>query len=196
MSELPRIIGICGDIGSGKDSVANHLVQAHGYNRTSFAAKLKRVVLDVFGLKPHQVDGTQEQKAAPIPHVVDASGEPRTGRSLLEWLGTEGFRTMDPDVWVKYAMRQVDQRQHARWVFPDVRFRNEFAAIRARGGLVWEVVKVGGPDHGRRDHRSDQEWRSTPRDNIVAAQAGDMQGLCRAVDLALVEGRMHPELRG
>ncbi len=190
----PRIIGLCGDIGSGKDTVAEHLVQMHGYTRLGFADKLKQVAADVYGLD-RQVWGSQEDKAAPIPHVLDASGEPRTARSILEWLGTEGFRTISPDTWTNYAMRQVDSRSHARWVIPDVRFRNEFAAIRERDGLVWEVVKVGGPDHGQTGHRSDLEWRSVPRDNIVAARFGDMDGLHRAVDLALAEGSMHPELR-
>lgn len=192
----PRIIGLCGDIGAGKDTVAEHLALAHDYTRGAFANKLKQVAADVFGLD-RSVWGTQEQKREPITHVKDAAGEPRTGRWILEWLGTEGFRTIDPDVWVKYAMREVDiPPMCLRWVFTDVRFRNEFEAIRERGGLVWEVVKVGGPDHGRTGHRSDEEWRSIPRDNIVAAAFGDIKGLERAADLALEEGRMHQDLRG
>ncbi len=194
----PPIIGLCGEIGSGKDTVAEYLVEAHGYTFISFAGKLKRVAADVFNLDAAQMSGVNSQagKAEAIPHVVDASGEPRTVRKILEWLGTEGFRTVDPDVWVKYAMREVDGLTGVgkRWAFPDVRFRNEFEAIRARGGLVWEVVCVGGPDRGT-GHRSDLEWRSVPRDNTVAARFGDIEALHRAVDLALVAGPEHQELR-
>lgn len=191
----PRIIGLCGDIGAGKDTVAEYLVRERGYTQIAFAAKLKQVTADVFGLDSRYVFGTQEEKEEPIPHVVDAAGEPRTGRSLLRWLGTEGFRTIDPAVWVKYAMRtQVDARPHARWVFSDVRFRNEMHAIRERGGLVWEIAKVGGPDRST-GHRSDKEWRAVPRDNLLVARFGDIEALHRAVDLALEEGSMHQELR-
>lgn len=193
----PRIIGLCGSIGAGKDTVAAYLQTQYSYTSLPFAQKLKEVALDVFDLDSRCVFGTQEQKAEPIDHVRDASGQPRSGRTILEMLGTEGFRSIDPDVWVKYAMRNIDNhRPEFTWVIPDVRFRNEFEAIRARGGVIWEVVKVGGPDHGRTGHRSDQEWRSIPRDNTVVARFGDIEGLRIAVDRALAEGSLHGELRG
>ena len=43
------IIGICGFIGSGKDTVADYLVNFHGFRRESFANSLKDAVAVVFG---------------------------------------------------------------------------------------------------------------------------------------------------
>lgn len=190
---MTHLIGLCGDIGAGKDTVGAHLVDAHGFMRVGLADKLKEVARDVFGLEERHVWGTQEEKALPLPWVTDAAGEPRSGRTILEMLGTEGFRDVDPNVWVKYAMRKVEAI-HAEHgcpvVIPDVRLSNEFQAIRAQGGWVWEVVKVGGPDHGRTGHRSDQEWRSIPKDNRVVARYGDIKGLEDAVDIALHEGSL------
>ena len=147
---LPRIIGLCGDIGSGKSTVAKFLWEEYGYGAASFAAKLKAVAKDVFGLTDEQVNGTQAEKAAPIPHVMDRAGNPRSARFILEYLGTEGFRAIDPYVWVDYAMRKVDQHSDGspgspRWVFQDVRVPNEFEAIRDRDGVVWEVVRDDKP---------------------------------------------------
>ncbi len=192
----PRIIGLCGDIGSGKDTVAEYLVRAHGYTHVGFSMKLKLVAVDVYGLEDRHVFGTQEEKSEPIPHVVDGAGDPRTGRDILELLAEQGFRAIDPGTWLKYAMRTwVDAQPDRRWVFSDTRYRNEIHAIRERGGLVWEVAKVGGPEPERRGHRSDKEWRAIPRDNIVAARFGDMVGLEQAVDRALMEGTLHQDLR-
>ena len=188
--DKPRVIGLCGDTGSGKDTVADYLAGHHHYIKVAFASKLKYTTLDVFvplGLEHHHVFGTQAQKNEPLPGIVDAAGVPRTGRSILEWLGTEGFRSIDPDVWIKFIMiGLVDQRPDARFVFSDARFPNEFAAIRKRGGVVWEVTKVGGPDHGgRTGHSSDEAWREEPKDGHLVARFGDLQALEDSTELLL-----------
>jgi len=38
------IIGVCGFIGSGKDTIADYLTNFHGYRRESFANSLKDAV--------------------------------------------------------------------------------------------------------------------------------------------------------
>jgi hypothetical protein len=43
------IVGICGFIGSGKDTAADYLVNFHGFRRESFANTLKDAVSCVFG---------------------------------------------------------------------------------------------------------------------------------------------------
>ena len=42
------IIGICGLIGSGKDTAADYLVNFHEFRRLSFAASLKDAVSAIF----------------------------------------------------------------------------------------------------------------------------------------------------
>jgi cytidylate kinase len=43
------IIGVCGLIGAGKDTIADYLVNVHGFRRDSFAASLKDAVAAIFG---------------------------------------------------------------------------------------------------------------------------------------------------
>ena len=44
------IVGICGLIGSGKDTIADHLVKDHNFVKISFADKLKDTVATLFCL--------------------------------------------------------------------------------------------------------------------------------------------------
>ena len=60
------LIGICGDIGSGKDTVANHLTSAHGFRRVGLADRLKFVCAHVLSVDDRHFFGTQAEKAEPI----------------------------------------------------------------------------------------------------------------------------------
>jgi len=51
------IIGICGFIGCGKDTVADHLTNEHGFRRESFAGTLKDAVSVVFGWDREMLEG-------------------------------------------------------------------------------------------------------------------------------------------
>lgn len=191
--EFPSLVGICGDVGSGKSTVADYLLARHGYVVGSLADKLKLVAMDVFGLERRHVLGSQADKAEELDHVRDAAGTPRTGRRILELLGTEGFRTVDPDVWVKYLCRNVVDphlRSGERVVIPDLRFPNEFRAVRERGGIVWRTLCVGGPNSGvRTGHVSDEAWRAEAVDYRLVAQYGDLEGLAGQAELALLHWR-------
>ena len=43
------IIGVCGLIGSGKDTIADYLISEHNFQKISFADKLKASVGVMFG---------------------------------------------------------------------------------------------------------------------------------------------------
>ena len=58
------LIGICGLIGSGKDTVAERLVTHHGYKRDSFAKSLKDAVSSMFNWDRKMLEGdTKESRA-------------------------------------------------------------------------------------------------------------------------------------
>jgi hypothetical protein len=57
------VIGIVGNIGSGKDTIAHYLTQFHDFNQLSFASSLKDAVANVFGWDREQLEGrTQESR--------------------------------------------------------------------------------------------------------------------------------------
>ena len=51
------IIGVCGFIGSGKDTVADYLQNFHEFRRESFASTLKDAVAAVFGWDRTMLEG-------------------------------------------------------------------------------------------------------------------------------------------
>ena len=55
------IIGVCGFIGCGKDTVADYLVNFHEYRRESFADSLKDSVAAVFGWDKIMLEGRTKE---------------------------------------------------------------------------------------------------------------------------------------
>jgi dephospho-CoA kinase len=53
-----NIIGICGHIGSGKDTIADILIKEKGYIKLSFASSLKDAVALIFGWNRKMLEGS------------------------------------------------------------------------------------------------------------------------------------------
>lgn len=175
----PKLIGLCGSIGAGKDTAGAHLFNRYDYLTRSFAAPLKEAARLIFGLEARHVYGTQADKAEMLPNGL-------TPRTILERLGTDVARGIYENVWVDAAMRDVDMElgRGNRIVFTDVRFPNEAAAIWARGGQLWEIFRRGNLN-AETGHESDIAWRALHKDRVISAESGDVEGLAREIDRAL-----------
>lgn len=64
-----------------------------------------------------------------------------TPRGALQRLGTEWGRATWPDTWIRLLLQHAEGLAAPLTVVSDVRFDNEAAMIRARGGQVWKVVR-------------------------------------------------------
>lgn len=204
----PRMIGLCGSIGAGKDFVANYLVEKHGYDYLSWAEPLKEIAYYIYGpmgAERHHFWGTQEDKNEPLRGIRDKDRVPLTGRKILEHLGTEGFRGVDPNTWVNWSMAvkvrktaiqgddgtwfQTDTSgvvtpynpKPTRWVIAGVRFPNEVGVVRSMSGIFVEVVRLN-HESDRTGHDSDELWRALKKDFVLKAESGDLEGLKRRVD--------------
>jgi hypothetical protein len=141
------IIGVCGFIGSGKDTIADYLVGFHGYRRDSFAGTLKDAVAAVFGWDRELLEGRTPEARA-WREQVDAWWAKRlnmpnlTPRWVLQYWGTEVCRrAFHEDIWIAALEARLSRRSDDT-VISDVRFPNEIQSIRNAGGrIVW--VKRG-----------------------------------------------------
>ena len=143
------IIGICGLIGSGKDTIADYLQNIHQFRRESFAHALKDAVAQIFGWDRELLEGrTKESRywreqvdvwwaeRLNMPHL--------TPRHVLQVWGTEvARRSFHDDIWIA-ALENKLRKTTDDVVISDCRFPNEIKSIKNAGGIVIRVVR--GPE--------------------------------------------------
>ena len=143
------IIGICGLIGSGKDTIADYLQNIHQFRRESFAHALKDAVAQVFGWDRELLEGrTKESRAwreEVDPWWAERLKMPNlTPRYVLQVWGTEVARkSFHDDIWIASLENKL-RKTKDDVVISDCRFPNEIKSIRSAGGIVIRVVR--GPE--------------------------------------------------
>jgi hypothetical protein len=168
-----KLIGLLGQAGSGKDTVADmiceltlgsyvNLTLGSYVNRLALASPIKAFCSKVLDFTDVQLWGPSEERNKPDPRYIRADGVPLTPRHALQQLGTEWGRACHPNIWIDYAIRQAETSDAFITLITDCRFVNEAKAIRAAGGEVWRIVRpaatlaaiAGG------DHASEREMQS------------------------------------
>lgn len=152
------LIALTGYAASGKSTVANYLVDQHGFTRVSFAAPLKkmlRTLNPIMGYEDFGDDGVVRGLVHPIRLAdlfrygwteAQIKEDPNMGkeyRRLLQVLGTDCVRAEQEDFWIQAAERQMTDHT-ANYVFDDCRFPNEAEFIKDRSpeGL-WNISRLG-----------------------------------------------------
>ena len=149
---MKKIIGICGLIGHGKDTVAGHLIE-NGFQRISFAGVLKDACANIFGWDRILLEGNTSESRV-FREQVDEWWARKIRYSnftiqrwALQHVGTDVFRmNFHPDIWVAACERQVELTDK-NVVISDCRFYNELDVIKRLGGkttVVWRKEKPNG----------------------------------------------------
>ena len=145
------IIGVCGFIGSGKDTIADYLVNIHQFRRESFANTLKDAVAQVFGWDRDMLEGrtrqSREWRERVDPWWAKRLNMPTlTPRWILQYWGTEVCRrAFHDDIWIA-ALENKLRNSQDDIVISDCRFPNEIKSIKAAGGIVVRVVRGAEPE--------------------------------------------------
>jgi hypothetical protein len=132
------IIGLSGYAQSGKDTVAEYLVNERGFERVAFADPIREFLLE---LNPILENGIH------LTSVVDefnweiAKKKPEV-RRLLQATGVAARKHIDEDLWVIAALRKMNE-VGKQYVITDVRFQNEAVMIKQSGGHIWRVERQG-----------------------------------------------------
>ena len=200
------IIGICGLIGSGKDTVADYLVNVHGFRRESFAGTLKDAVASVFGWDRTMLEGrtkaSREWREQVDPWWAERLAMPKlTPRWVLQYWGTEVMRRgFHDDIWIASIENKIRNSQD-NVVISDCRFPNEIGSIRSLSGIIVRTCRGPEPDwynfalqqnlHGseeakwelinRKVHVSETAWIGTNFDHVLDNN-GSMDDLYARVD--------------
>jgi len=152
------LLGLCGKIGSGKDSAAHYLKITYGFHVISFAGILKDIVAIAFEWDRDLLQGDTEESRKwreevdvlwstqlSIPHL--------TPRWVLQHWGTELIREQfHPDFLVlslEHKLRKlistgkklIGTGNHHRIVITDCRFPNEFELVHRYNGRLIEIKR-------------------------------------------------------
>ena len=134
------IIGICGFIGSGKDTAADYLVNVHVFCRESFANSLKDAVAQVFGWDRVLLEGrtiqSREWREQQDDWWTNRLGIAITPRWVLQHWGTEVCRqAFHDDIWIASLENKL-RNSKDNIVISDCRFPNEVKSIKNAGGII------------------------------------------------------------
>lgn len=183
---MTKIIGISGLIGSGKDTVADYLVNYHEFRRESFANTLKDAVAAVFGWDRTMLEG-RTKSSREWREQVDTWWATRlnipdlTPRWVLQYWGTDVCRyNFHDEIWIASLEYKLLNSKDSI-VISDVRFPNEVVAIRRAGGKLvciergpkpeWYKDARSGSDTMRqywpRVHPSEYSWVNTEFDLLL-----------------------------
>lgn len=152
----PLLIGLVGLAGAGKSTTAAHLEDQYAFIELAFADPIVDMIGALFA--EADIDGAwmveRQLKELPTPLGVSY-------RRLAQTLGTGWGRGMlGADFWIRMLAHRLD-RPHLvgeNVVVSDVRFPNEAAFIRARGGVLVRVLR--GADHPTSADESPHESES------------------------------------
>lgn len=139
------VIGIAGQAQMGKDTLADRLALklneavdagpseltlAVRWKRGAFAANVKKVFCDTFGV---DMDFVEQWKTNP----ESPPGFDMAVRQALQFIG-DGFRKIMSTIWLDLAFRDGQPK-----IISDVRYVNEFLRVHTEGGMN---ILVGRPD--------------------------------------------------
>lgn len=139
-------IAICGKAGSGKSTMANYLIENFGFVKYSFAAAVKEIGRDLFGMTTKD-------------------------RSLLQHIGAK-MREIDQAVWIRYICNKIMADGFPDVVVDDLRYKNEELFLR---GMDFVIIKLVGDPIGRqkamtpaqRNHPSELEIDTIVPDYVI-----------------------------
>ncbi len=189
------LIGIVGLIGSGKDTVANRLVEKHGYIRDSFAKSLKDAVAAMFNWNREMLEGnttsSRHWREQPDTFWSKKFGKEVTPRWVLQHFGTEVMRgQMYDGIWVDSC---IGRYKGQNTVISDTRFINEIKTIKAHGGIIICVQRGALPTRTEMKekgvHQSEWDWLGYDYD-INIDNNGTLEELYAKVDDLIISNKI------
>lgn len=107
----------------------------------NFADVLKTdICINILGLTYDQCYGTDEDKNT-LTHVVWEDKQ-LTAREVMQVIGTDIFRKLDPNIWVRSTINKIFREKPDLAVIADCRFPNEVEAIKQIDGKVIRLTRA------------------------------------------------------
>ena len=172
------IIGLCGNQGSGKDTVANILVSEYGFIKLTFASTLKDIVAILFSWQRDLLEGLTEESRLWRETTDDFWSEKLsipsfTPRKALQMIGTDLFRIhFNNDIWTNIVENKIGvmlkNNPKTNIVISDCRFTNEFNLIKQfTDSHIIMILREKNISTNKIYHSSETEWVNYNFDTIL-----------------------------
>lgn len=153
---MGKLISISGLIGSGKDTIANYLVEEHNFVQLSFSSTLKDCLSIIFGWDREMLDGkTKEHRLTrdriDVKWAISLGRPMFTPRFAMTHIGTDIMRKcFDDQIWVLALKNKIEklleQNPDINIVVSDARYENELEMLKSLGFNSLEVIRGQYPD--------------------------------------------------
>ena len=174
---MPRLIGLAGPAGSGKDTVAES-ISSHGTTiRIAFAAPLKAACQHLFDLSEAQLHDRDAKERLDTRWGLSP-------RQLFQRVGTDVLRRVDEEVFLKTATTRIRAALRSRAdyvVVTDCRFENEAERVRDLGGRVWHLTRPANPDRTAFGGHASEAALGLQGDDFTLLNDGTLRELAAAV---------------
>ncbi len=205
-----KVVAVSGWKRSGKDTIADYLVQKYEAKRIAFADPLKEMVSELFGLSLDTINNPATKEAPLLDLPVEmkdkfstnnnrflwgefrdqngkryGEGSPEsvmcwTPRALCIMLGSS-MRCIDPNFWVKKAIQQTKPGQ--LYVISDLRYRNEIESLKKEVSNV-KAIRINRFDTCESTDPSERDLDNYQFDALIENK-GTIADLYFAVDREL-----------
>ncbi len=106
----------------------------------SFADILKQnICMDILGMSYDQCYGSDNNKNSLTDMMWN--GKKMTARDIMQFVGTDIFRQLKPDVWVSATLNKIAKDKPKLAIITDCRFPNEIAAIKNCNGKIIRLTR-------------------------------------------------------
>ena len=167
----PKLIGLTGYKGSGKDETAKAIIGQMGpYKRIAFATPIREICKIVFGLTDEEMSD-RVLKEKPLNRYPFESP-----RRIMQQIGTDMFRSVWEDVWIEATKRIILQQKDTYFCVTDMRFPNERHALTALGGITVRVNRTDQPEN-LDPHPSERYIGQLTVDHEISAKTGEIDSL-------------------
>jgi len=177
------LVGLIGFKQVGKSTAASYLQDKYGFVRHNFKDAL------VEEMKERFPDLLEEFACCYFPDDLGMSGwnrlffeKPPAMRALMQNYGTNVRRFDEDSYWTD---KWVEGLLCGDVVVDDVRFKNEAAAVKGRGGVLIRLVRPDVSTGGQ--HVSETEQLDIVADHTIECVAGDHGDLYKKLDAIVLD---------
>ncbi len=176
---MKTIIAICGKRRSGKDTIADYLVNHKEFVNVKISNKLKKIVQIMFGFSAYQVEENKEN--------IDK----RWGispRQALQFVGTEvmqyKIQELLPNIDRKFFIKSLiadDFPKYDKIVISDMRFIHEWQELNKLGAFTIKVLRENNNKNECDLHCSELETDEIPAD-VTIQNNKDIESLYETIE--------------